>query len=155
MNAFEVAHAIRADCLCFRARRVARVITRAYDEALRPLGLQATQLTLMSGIAAAGDGGQPMGRLADILAIDAATLSRNLKLIEKAGFAEIGRDPRDKRVRIVRLTGEGELMLHQALPRWQQAQREVVRSLGGDSAGAALCGQFDDATRAVQAAFDF
>ena len=41
-------------CLCFRARRVSRALTRRYDEALRPLGIQATQLTLLNAIALSG-----------------------------------------------------------------------------------------------------
>ncbi|QAY77176.1 MarR family winged helix-turn-helix transcriptional regulator [Sphingosinicella sp. BN140058] len=155
MKALEVAHAIRTDCLCFRARRAARVITRAYDEALRPLGIQATQLTLMSAIAAAGESGQPMGRIADILAIDAATLSRNLKLLDKAGLVAISRHEGDRRVRIVRLTAEGDRVLRASYPLWQQAQAAVVASLGGADARDRLRRQLDEAAEAVQTAFDF
>lgn len=46
-----------ADCLCFRARRVARALTRMYDQALRPLGIQATQLTLLNAVAVSGERG--------------------------------------------------------------------------------------------------
>lgn len=42
-------------CLCFRARWVARALTRLYDEALRPLDLQATQLTLLNAISVLGE----------------------------------------------------------------------------------------------------
>lgn len=153
MNAAEVASAIRADCLCFRARRAARLITRAYDEALRPLGIQATQLTLMSAIAVAGESGQAMGRLADVLALDAATLSRNLRLIEASGLAVISRSEKDRRVRIVRLSAEGERVLAEALPLWRAAQAEVVRALGGGDEAADLRGRLDGASRAMQAAF--
>ena len=51
-----------ADCLCFRARRVSRVITRLYDESLRPLGIQATQLTLLNAIAMSGERKSEVGR---------------------------------------------------------------------------------------------
>jgi DNA-binding MarR family transcriptional regulator len=153
MNAFDVAQAIRADCLCFRARRASRLITRAYDEALRPLGIQATQLTLMSAIAAAGEFGQTMGSLANVLAIDAATLSRNLRLIEKSGLADIGRSDSDRRVRIVRLTPAGERVLGEALPLWRAAQAEVVRALGGAEEASDLRARLDGAAKAMQAAF--
>ena len=39
------------ECLCFRARRVSRALTRIFDEVLRPIGIQATQLTLLNAIA--------------------------------------------------------------------------------------------------------
>jgi DNA-binding MarR family transcriptional regulator len=64
-------------CLCFRARRVSRALTRMYDEALRPLGIQATQLTLLNAIALSGAEGGPMSATAEVLAMDGTTLSRN------------------------------------------------------------------------------
>ncbi len=134
MNPFDAANAIRAECLCFRARKVSRVLTRLYDEALRPLGIQATQLTLLSAIAAAGEAGQTMPRLTGVLAMDPTTLSRNLRPLEKAGLAEIGRAEKDRRVRVARLTPEGERMLSEALPLWRKAQHQVVKSLGEEAA---------------------
>ncbi len=134
MKPSEIGRAIGAECLCFRSRRVARVLTRVYDEALRPLGIQATQLTLMSAIAGPGEAGQTMGRLSDILAMDPTTLSRNVRPLEKEGLVEIGRSDKDKRVRVARLTPEGERVLADALPRWRAAQEEVIRALGEEAA---------------------
>ncbi len=134
MSPADTANAIRSECLCFRARRVSRALTRLYDEALRPLGLQATQLTLLSAIAAGAERGQTMARLTAGLSMDATTLSRNLRPLEKMGLAQVGRSDRDKRVRVAKLTPKGEQMLLQALPLWRQAQDEVVRALGADEA---------------------
>jgi DNA-binding transcriptional ArsR family regulator len=97
MDHSEIGRAIGAECLCFRARRVSRVLTRHFDEALRPLGIQATQLTLLGSIAGPGPGGQTMPRLVEMLAMDATTLSRNLRPLEKAGLVAIGRSDKDKR----------------------------------------------------------
>jgi DNA-binding MarR family transcriptional regulator len=154
MNAFDIAQAIRADCLCFRSRRAARLITRAYDEALRPLGIQATQLTLMGAIAAAGPSGQTMGGVADVLALDAATLTRNLRVIEASGLAEIGRSDTDRRVRIVRLTAKGEQVLGEALPLWRAAHAQVVDALGGAEQAADLRARLDGTSRAIKDALD-
>jgi len=66
-------------CLCFRARRVSRALTRLYDDALRPLGIQATQLTLLNAIALSGRDGGTMGAVADFLTMDPTTLSRNVR----------------------------------------------------------------------------
>jgi len=133
MDSSEIGRAIGAECLCFRSRRVARVLTRHFDEALRPIGLQATQLTLLSAIAAAGDG-QTMARLTAVLAMDPTTLSRNLRPLEKSGLIEIGRSEKDKRVRLARLTLGGERLLARALPVWRDAQDRLVHALGNDAA---------------------
>jgi len=142
------AEQMTAECLCFRARRVSRALTRMYDEALRPLGIQATQLTLLNAIAMTGDAGT-MGRLSGILAMDQTTLSRNLRPLEKAGWARIERLPADRRVRVARLTPEGERMIADALPLWTQAHARVVATLGTDAA-ADLRDRFD-ATAAAAA----
>lgn len=136
MTHLDAARIMAADCLCFRARRAARAITRAYDTALRPTGLQATQVTLMNAIALGPEGAQPMGRLSEFLALEISTLTRNLRALEKAGLVEIGRSEADRRVRVARLTAAGETRLTEALPLWKQAHGEIVAALGDDTANA-------------------
>ena len=136
MTHLDAARAMAADCLCFRARRAARAITRAYDTALRPIGLQATQVTLMNVIALGPEGAQPMGRLSDILGLDLSTLTRNLRALEKAGLVQIGRSDRDRRVRVARLTEAGRTRLAGALPLWKQAHGRIVAALGEEAAQA-------------------
>jgi DNA-binding MarR family transcriptional regulator len=148
MDHLLAARRMTAECLCFRARRAARAITRLYDEALRPLGLQGSQLTLMNAIAMGGCEGQPMGRLADILALDLTTLSRNLRTLEAAGLVGIGRGKDDRRVRLATLTEKGERLLVQALPLWSQAHATVVESIGAEDARV-LGASLDHATRAT------
>lgn len=136
MDHLDAARTMAADCLCFRARRTARAITRAYDAALRPTGLQATQVTLMNAIALGPEGAQPMGRLSEFLALEISTLTRNLRALEKAGLVEIGRSDADRRVRVARLTQAGKERLADALPLWKQAHGEIVAALGEDIATA-------------------
>lgn len=138
-----------AGCLCFRARRVSRAITRVYDEALRPLGLQATQLTLMNAIAMAGPAGSSVPRLTEVLAMDATTLSRNLRPLAAAGFVAIGRAAADRRVRTVALTEAGHARLAAALPLWQGAHARVQSALGPEAAGD-LLDAFDRTTAALR-----
>lgn len=122
------------DCLCFRARRVARALTRMYDEALRPLGVQATQLTLLNAIAMCAERGATMGRLSGILAMDQTTLSRNLRPLERAGLLSIGRLETDGRVRLAHLSPEGRRLVKAALPLWTEAHERVVAALGAEEA---------------------
>lgn len=145
------------ECLCFRARRVSRALTRMYDEALRPLGIQATQLTVLNVIAVksedgeCGDGderGASMSELAEILAMDGSTLSRNVRPLEKSGLVRIARSPVDRRVRLVSLTPEGRRTVAEALPRWTRAHERVVAALGSEAA-AALREHFDVAVAAA------
>lgn len=149
MNHIDAARAMTAECLCFRARRASRAITRLYDEALRPIGLQATQLTLLNAIAMAGDAGQPMRRLADVLAMDLTTLSRNLGPLAKAGLIVLDRLPADRRVRIAKLSEAGAERLVAARPLWDRAHRRVVDALGTDTA-AMLTASLDAAAAATK-----
>jgi DNA-binding MarR family transcriptional regulator len=128
------AQTIAADCLAFRVRRVSRVLTRLYDEALRPLGIQATQLTLLNAVVLCGqarDGeGAAMSDLAEILAMDLTTLSRNLRPLEKSRLIAISQLPTDRRVRLVCVTSSGRRLIENALPLWRHAHARVVDALG-------------------------
>ena len=133
----DVARTIADQCLCFRARRTARLITRMYDDALRPLGLQPTQLSLLSAIAllARRHGGPaPLGVVADTLALDVTTLSRNVRALEKAGHVRLASDTADRRVRLTSLTPAGEQMLAKAAPRWAEAHARIIQALGAEQA---------------------
>ena len=136
MNHIEAAQIMAAECLCFRARRTARAITRAYDAALRPTGLQATQVTLMNAIALGQGGLQPVARLSDILGLELSTLTRNLSALERVGLLAVMRSPRDRRVRVASLTDAGKERLAAALPRWKQAHASIIAALGQEDATA-------------------
>lgn len=140
------------ECLCFRARRVSRVLTRLYDEALRPLGLPATQLTVLNAVAMmAGSDGASMRELADVLAMDPTTLSRTVRPLQQAGLLRIARLRTDRRVRVVHLTPTGERRIEEALPLWTQAHERIVSALGPDAA-AELRDHFDATIAVTKAA---
>ncbi|MDD7970817.1 MarR family winged helix-turn-helix transcriptional regulator [Roseinatronobacter alkalisoli] len=144
----DAARTMSAECLFFRVRRAARAITHAYDDALRPTGLQATQVTLMNAVALGPDGAQPMGKLAEILALDISTLTRNLRALENAGLVQVGRSDTDRRVRVIQLTEAGKARLVAALPYWTQAHGDIVAALGAETA-AALHAALDATARAM------
>lgn len=128
------AQVMAEECLCFRARRVSRALTRMYDEALRPLNIQATQLTVLNAIAMCGAGGCRMSMLADVLAMDVTTLSRSLGPLKKDGLVRTTRSLEDRRVRLVELTPAGQELIEEALPLWAQAHQRVVDLLGPEAA---------------------
>lgn len=124
-------------CTLMHVRKASRVITQLYDEALQPSGLLSNQFTILVTLARVGSA--TMNTLAQQLVMDRTTLTRNLKPVEKKGLIEI-KPGQDKRTRLVSLTALGENTLEQALPRWEQAQSQVIATLGEKQWRAFLAG---------------
>jgi DNA-binding MarR family transcriptional regulator len=121
---------IAENCACMKARHTARTLSRLYDEHLRPLGIQASQLTVLVAVVRFGDRGAPFGALADAIGMDRSTLTRNLVPLERDGHLRVARDPDDARQRVVLLTKDGARTLERAYPLWQRAQKEIADALG-------------------------
>ena len=115
------------ECTCFNLRKAARAVTQYYDEVLKPSGLRATQFTLL--VAAHNAGPITINRLAERLVMDRTTLTRNLKPLERQRLIQIV-SGEDRRTRAVTLTERGHEVLAQALPLWEEAQRQIVERLG-------------------------
>ena len=115
------------DCTCANLRKAARVVTQAYDAALQPAGLKATQFTLLAALTKLGDA--PLTRLADALVMDRTTLTRNLKPLVRDGFVRVDQEE-DQRIRMVSLTDAGRDVFDKARPRWEQAQSKILGTLG-------------------------
>jgi DNA-binding MarR family transcriptional regulator len=110
-------------CMGLHVRRASRILTQAYNEALRPVGLVSNQFTLLVAIHLMG--ATAIGTLAQELFTDQTTLTRNLKLLATKGLIKIEAGE-DRRVRIVSLTDRGSEVLAQALPLWEQVQVELT-----------------------------
>jgi DNA-binding MarR family transcriptional regulator len=108
----------------------ARVVTRIYDEALRPVRLRATQFALL--VALGIDGAMSIAALAKLMAMDRSTLTRNLRPLETGGLVARG-DEGWRRSKSVEITAKGRTRLQQGLPLWRSAQSEVLRKLGPSS----------------------
>ncbi len=103
------------------------MVTKAYDAALKPTGLKATQFTLLATLGECGD--SPLTRLAGVLVMDRTTLTRNLKPLVRRGLIRIEHGD-DQRVRKVSLTEAGRTVFDQALPHWRKVQMRLVETLG-------------------------
>jgi DNA-binding MarR family transcriptional regulator len=112
-------------CLGYRTRKLARTVTRLYNDQLRPLGVNITEMNLMAAIAAQGSA-QP-ARLGRAMELEKSTLSRNSSRLVDRGWVEL-RDHPDGPGVLLALTASGNEMLLQAIPAWKEAQ-ERVRSL--------------------------
>jgi DNA-binding MarR family transcriptional regulator len=126
----QAADRIRRECACLRIRKASRLVTKIYDAHLRRTGLQESQVSLLVAIALFGEKGASMTALAEALAMDRTTLTRNLKPLEKADLLRVARSPHDARVRVVLLTRAGERTIQETLPLWERAQAEMRKALG-------------------------
>jgi DNA-binding MarR family transcriptional regulator len=114
-------------CACFKVRKAARAVTKLYEEVLRPIGLRATQFSLL--MAARVIGPVTVVKLAQITVMDRTTLTRNLQILEKRRLIEI-KPGEDRREREVTLTALGMEVLAKAVPLWEEAQDRVRQGLG-------------------------
>jgi DNA-binding MarR family transcriptional regulator len=121
------AQEIVANCACLKVRMAARAVTRAYDTALRPVGLRATQLSILVAIAI--DGAISIAALASFLGTDRTTLTRNLRPLENEGLVSVGPEGW-RRSRTLEITKKGQWRLREALPLWERAQDALRQKLG-------------------------
>ena len=119
---------IAENCMATRARMAARAISRDYDEALRPVALKVTQLTVLVGVSLSR-GALTMTELADSLGMERSGLSRNLDPLERRGLVAIGPETQH-RARYVELTDAGRDLIDEATPLWEQAQAKWRTKLG-------------------------
>jgi len=114
-------------CVCHKVRMAARAVTRAYDAALRPVGLRATQFAVL--VAVATEGALSITALAQAMGMDRSTLTRNLRPLAKDGLLAVGHEGWH-RSRTVAITEQGHARVREALPLWARAQARLQRQLG-------------------------
>lgn len=117
-------------CMCANFRRASRALTQLYEQALRPLGLRATQFTILQVLSQAGEVSQ--GQLGAMLAMDSTTLTRTLAIMERHGWIAERRGE-DRRERRLRLAKAGETQLSRALPAWEKVQARLRRRVGEEA----------------------
>lgn len=126
----DIAHETAAACLATRVRQLSRIITRIYDDAMRPLGITASQYTLLAQLAARD--GITAVEIGHGLDIEKSTLSRNLKRLLALGHIVMD-PPAGRRGRGLHLTGGGRDILKKAYPVWQAAQKRTSAAMGAES----------------------
>lgn len=114
-------------CLCASLRRSARALTQLYEDELRPLGLRASQFTILQVLALAGEVSQ--GKLGQMLAMDSTTLTRTLAIMSRHGWIT-RRLGDDRRVTRIGMAKAGKVLYERALSRWEKVQGRVRKNLG-------------------------
>lgn len=142
-----IAEATSDTCLATRVRQLSRIITRVYDDALRPLGITASQYTLLAQLASRD--GITAVEIGHQLDIEKSTLSRNLKRLLALGHIVMD-PPAGRRGRGLHLSPKGQAVLKDAYPVWQDAQKKTVGVMGSDSRNV-LDGLLSQAERLIAA----
>jgi DNA-binding MarR family transcriptional regulator len=116
-------------CTNFRLRQLLRRVSRLYDAEFAAAGLKGTQFSLLSQILAHG----PLspGDLARRMGMDASTLTRNLRVVIAAGWAEQNSGA-DERSRLIEITAAGRAKQVEARRYWKKAQSSLNELLGAD-----------------------
>ncbi|WP_210217031.1 MarR family winged helix-turn-helix transcriptional regulator [Rhizobium sp. NFR07] len=121
---------VRDTCLCLHVQRAARALARRFDVAMKPIGLNNGQFSLMMSL------NRPvpatMKSVCDLLAMDRTTLTAALKVLERRGLVKSDVDPKDRRGRLLTLTDAGMAMLSAAVPIWTRVHAEIDQELGDD-----------------------
>jgi DNA-binding MarR family transcriptional regulator len=115
------------DCVCGNLRRATRVVTKLYDEALKPSGLKVTQYGLLRSLMALGT--STLSELAEETVVDRTTLTRNLEILEGRGLI-VTKEGDDRRERHLMLSDQGVAAVTAAFPLWQAAQSRALEMIG-------------------------
>jgi DNA-binding MarR family transcriptional regulator len=125
-----IAKTTSANCIATRIRQLSRIITRVYDDAMRPLGITASQFTLLTRLAQ--QDGITAVEIGFSLDIEKSTLSRTLKRLLALGLIVVD-PPAGRRGRGLHLTPKGQAVIKEAYPAWQSAQQKAARVMGPNS----------------------
>ncbi|QCK85878.1 winged helix-turn-helix transcriptional regulator [Phreatobacter aquaticus] len=132
---------IARSCICFQTRMTAHAVTRAYNKALAPLGLEVTQFNILAALAATDTAS--VTQLSEALALDRTTMTRNLKRLEAAGLVTASHGPGRAVKPGITETGAG--LLSAAIPLWQAEHDKMEEAVG-----AALWHETRDGLRAIR-----
>lgn len=132
-SSHDAAVKIFSECLGLRTRLLSRVLSRKFEEALRPVGITGPQLTLLVAVEIC----QPVrpSEIARILELEKSTLSRTLQRMEGLGWITLRESPDDARGQLVSITAGGRRMLEKALPAWERVQEALAEAMGRGAKG--------------------
>jgi DNA-binding MarR family transcriptional regulator len=130
---------MRRECYAIRLRLLNRVLTRIYDDALRPLGATANQLNILALVENMGEA--EAGAIGRMLQMEKSTVSRNVERMHRQEWLSEKPGSDGRRV-LLSVTRRGRALMERAMPLWNHAQEQVRELLG--EAGAATIGRVAD-----------
>lgn len=122
-----LASSMSEQCLGNRIGRLHRIISRRFDQKMRPVGLSLPQLEVLAVLMMRRS--VTPSTIAEALAIERSTVSRNVALMRSNGWIETDSTPTG-RTKTVSITTSGTEMFASANDAWGEAQSEVMNLLG-------------------------
>ena len=115
-------------CNCSALRQAARHVTRFYDAFLSPVGLRATQFSILAKLRQRGP--LTITALAAEMVMDRTTLGRNIRPLQRKGLVAVASGRRDHRSKELHLTETGLERLRAAGAPWREAQQRFEALFG-------------------------
>ena len=125
-----------AACNCLALRQATRHVTQFYDQFISPLGLRATQYSILARLHRKG--AMTINALAAELVMDRTTLGRAIQPLARQRLAAIVRGNPDRRCKELHLTELGTERLREAVKCWIRAQSRFAEIFGAQRT-AELC----------------
>ena len=118
---------VARECIAMRVRLLNRVVTKIYDDCLRPHGLRAAQMNILVAVSLIKSASP--SEIEHRLCLDKSTVSRNVDRMRRRGWLDLvpGKDGRSHQLQ---MTAQGAKLLTKVTAAWQQAQEEAVSLLG-------------------------
>ena len=117
-----------AACNCLALRQATRHVTQFYDQFIGPLGLRATQYSIIARLHRKG--AMTINSLAADLVMDRTTLGRNILPLERDRLIKIAASATDRRAKDLHLTKAGEKRLQTGREAWTRAQARFEDRFG-------------------------
>jgi len=124
----EISSTNPAACNCLALRQATRHVTQFYDRFISPLGLRATQYSILARLHRKGP--MTINALAADLVMDRTTLGRNIRPLQRDGLIAIGPGETDRRRKELRLTRSGLTRFQAAQKGWTKAQAKFEHAFG-------------------------
>lgn len=122
-------------CNLLALRQATRQTTQFYESYFEAIGLRATQFAILERIDESGP--ISINDLAQALVMDAATMGRSLKPLERDGYVVIAAG-RDGRTRALTLSAAGSAKLKEAWSAWHKATAAFEQRVGGAETSSTL-----------------
>lgn len=116
-----------SECIALRVRLLNRVITKIYDESLRPYGLRTAQLNILVAVSLMKSA--TPSEIEQRLSLEKSTVSRNVERMRDRGWVQFV-PTEDGRSHQVHLTAQGATLLRKATAAWEEAQNKAAALLG-------------------------
>jgi DNA-binding MarR family transcriptional regulator len=120
---------VARECIAMRVRLLNRVVTKIYDDCLRPHGLRTAQMNILVAVSLMKSASP--SEIERRLCLDKSTVSRNVDRMRRRGWLAFvpGKDGRSHQLQV---TAQGAKLLRKATVVWQQAQKKAVSIFGKD-----------------------